>query len=88
MVKGSIDYVGVNQYTAYYVRDQPPNASTLPSYSSDWRAQFVCMSLPPFASKCYCLSAPNKVKKATISEVLCPQNLHHRRLWSPWDIGW
>ncbi|CAL5038081.1 unnamed protein product [Urochloa decumbens] len=41
MVKGSIDYVGVNQYTAYYVRDQQPNATTLLSYSSDWRAQFV-----------------------------------------------
>ncbi|CAL5047337.1 unnamed protein product [Urochloa decumbens] len=41
MVKGSIDYVGVNQYTAYYVRDQQPNATTLLSYSSDWGAQLV-----------------------------------------------
>ncbi|CAD6232408.1 unnamed protein product [Miscanthus lutarioriparius] len=41
IVKGSIDYVGVNQYTAYYVRDQQPNATTLFSYSSDWHAEFV-----------------------------------------------
>jgi len=44
IVKGSIDYVGVNQYTAYYVRDQQPNATTLLSYSSDWHAEFVCKS--------------------------------------------
>lgn len=42
IVKGSIDYVGVNQYTAYYVRDQQPNATTSLSYSSDWHAEFVC----------------------------------------------
>ncbi|XP_006644213.1 beta-glucosidase 1 [Oryza brachyantha] len=41
MVKGSIDYVGINQYTAYYVRDQQPNATTIPSYSSDWHAAFA-----------------------------------------------
>ncbi|KAF0919093.1 hypothetical protein E2562_028379 [Oryza meyeriana var. granulata] len=41
IVKGSVDYVGINQYTAYYVRDQQPNATTLPSYSSDWHAAFV-----------------------------------------------
>lgn len=44
MVKGSIDYVGINQYTAYYVRDQQPNATTLPSYSSDWHAAPICES--------------------------------------------
>lgn len=43
LVRGSIDYVGVNQYTAYYVRDRrAPNATAAPpSYSSDWHAEFV-----------------------------------------------
>ncbi|TVU33792.1 hypothetical protein EJB05_15600 [Eragrostis curvula] len=41
VVKGSIDYVGINQYTAYYARDQQPNATTVLSYSSDWHAELV-----------------------------------------------
>ncbi|KAK3164503.1 hypothetical protein QOZ80_1AG0020010 [Eleusine coracana subsp. coracana] len=41
VVRGSIDYVGINQYTAYYARDQQPNATTVLSYSSDWHAELV-----------------------------------------------
>ncbi|ONM18780.1 hypothetical protein ZEAMMB73_Zm00001d004365 [Zea mays] len=41
VVRGTIDYVGVNQYTAYYVRDRQPNATSPLSYSSNWHAEFV-----------------------------------------------
>ncbi|CAA6671393.1 unnamed protein product [Spirodela intermedia] len=41
MVKGSIDFVGINQYTAYYLFDphQPPEKVT--GYQLDWNAGFA-----------------------------------------------
>ncbi|XP_038985593.1 beta-glucosidase 1-like [Phoenix dactylifera] len=41
MVKGSIDYVGINQYTSYYMEDQPTYSQTPVSYSADWHTQFA-----------------------------------------------
>ncbi|XP_042447316.1 beta-glucosidase 1-like [Zingiber officinale] len=41
IVKGSIDYVGINQYTAYYISNpQHPNQGNPTRYQSDWNAQF------------------------------------------------
>lgn len=43
MVKGSMDFLGVNQYTAYYMYDNSKN-SNVPkdsSYSNDWQAGFA-----------------------------------------------
>ncbi|KAJ8430601.1 hypothetical protein Cgig2_021563 [Carnegiea gigantea] len=47
MVKGSMDFVGINQYTAYYMYN-PPLQSTAkpPSYQLDWKAGFACMDDP------------------------------------------
>lgn len=42
MVKGSMDYVGVNQYTSYYIKDRPTTSQTPVSYSADWHVNFAC----------------------------------------------
>lgn len=45
MVKGSMDYVGINQYTAYYMFDpRLPKAKVL-GYQRDWNAGFACKLL-------------------------------------------
>ena len=41
MVKESMDFVGINQYTAYYVYDKPK--PKVPGYQEDWEAGFACM---------------------------------------------
>ncbi|CAL9049375.1 unnamed protein product [Musa banksii] len=42
MVKGSIDYVGINQYTAYYMFDPHlPKQEKPTRYQSDWNAGFA-----------------------------------------------
>lgn len=42
MVKGSMDFVGINQYTAYYMYNQQSKPKT-PGYQQDWHAGFNCM---------------------------------------------
>ncbi|XP_078170628.1 beta-glucosidase 1-like isoform X2 [Carex rostrata] len=42
MVKGSIDYVGINQYTSYYIYDPHQPQNKMPtSYQLDWNAGFA-----------------------------------------------
>ncbi|KAL6637073.1 hypothetical protein ACP70R_024645 [Stipagrostis hirtigluma subsp. patula] len=41
MVKGSADYIGINQYTAGYVKGQKLLHLTPTSYSDDWQVQFA-----------------------------------------------
>ncbi|VAH43003.1 unnamed protein product [Triticum turgidum subsp. durum] len=41
MVKGSIDYVGINQYTSYYMKDPGAWNLTPVSYQDDWHVGFV-----------------------------------------------
>ncbi|VAH27186.1 unnamed protein product [Triticum turgidum subsp. durum] len=41
MVKGSIDYVGINQYTSYYMKDPGAWNQTPVSYQDDWHVGFV-----------------------------------------------
>ncbi|KAL4179171.1 hypothetical protein AMTRI_Chr13g85950 [Amborella trichopoda] len=40
MVKGSIDFVGINQYTSYYIKDQHIKNGTVTDYQMDWHAGF------------------------------------------------
>ncbi|XP_043695088.1 beta-glucosidase 44-like [Telopea speciosissima] len=40
MVKGSSDFVGINQYTAYYMYD-PHQTNYIPGYQNDWRCGFA-----------------------------------------------
>lgn len=49
IVKGSFDYVGINQYTTYYMYD--PNYTTPQplGYQQDWNVGFACKILPPFS---------------------------------------
>lgn len=42
MVKGSIDYVGINHYTSYYMKDPGIWNFTPVSYQDDWHVGFVC----------------------------------------------
>lgn len=61
MVKGSFDFVGINQYTAYYIYN--PNPANKPkelSYQQDWNAGFACKIIIFFTftiqeSLVYCL---------------------------------
>ncbi|XP_077243951.1 beta-glucosidase 44-like isoform X1 [Tasmannia lanceolata] len=41
MVKGSIDYVGINQYTAYYMYDPHQAKPKVTGYQVDWNAGFA-----------------------------------------------
>nr|ADP02193.1 Glyco_hydro_1 domain-containing protein [Triticum aestivum] len=41
LVKGSVDYIGINQYTATYMADQPTPQQPPTSYSSDWHVQYI-----------------------------------------------
>ncbi|CAN6292177.1 unnamed protein product [Urochloa humidicola] len=42
LVKGSADYIGINQYTASYMKGQKLLQQTTPtSYSDDWQVQYV-----------------------------------------------
>ncbi|URD79844.1 Glycosyl hydrolase family 1 [Musa troglodytarum] len=40
MVKGSYDYVGVNQYTSYYMKDNGVTNPKPVSYQDDWHVEF------------------------------------------------
>lgn len=43
MVKGAFDFIGLNQYTTYYMYDpHQPNPKDL-GYQQDWNAGFACM---------------------------------------------
>lgn len=42
MVKGSIDFVGINQYTTYYMYDPHQRKAKVPGYQQDWNAGFAC----------------------------------------------
>ncbi|GAB4846788.1 hypothetical protein Ancab_025796 [Ancistrocladus abbreviatus] len=42
MVQGSIDFVGINQYTTYYISNPPPQEKPKAlSYQQDWHAEFT-----------------------------------------------
>lgn len=43
MVKGSIDYVGINQYTSYYMYDPHRPKPKVTGYQEDWNVGFACM---------------------------------------------
>lgn len=47
MVKGSYDYLGVNQYTSYYMFDPPWPQFNISSYANDWDVGYACKSLLP-----------------------------------------
>ncbi|CAJ2628154.1 unnamed protein product [Trifolium pratense] len=41
IVKGSIDFVGINQYTTYYMYDPHQSKPKVPGYQTDWNAGFA-----------------------------------------------
>ena len=46
MVKGSIDFVGINQYTTFYVQDPHKPKPKVLGYQEDWNAKFACTFFP------------------------------------------
>lgn len=54
MVKGAFDFIGVNQYTAYYMYDpHQPKPKDL-GYQQDWNVGFACMKfLSSYVNMCY-----------------------------------
>lgn len=47
LVKGSFDYLGINQYTSYYMYN--PQVTTPPKalgYQEDWHVGFACKCFP------------------------------------------
>lgn len=42
MVKGSFDFVGINQYTAYYMYDAHQENPKNLGYQQDWNVGFAC----------------------------------------------
>lgn len=57
MVKGSMDFVGINQYTAYYIYDPHQEKPKVLGYQQDWNAGFACKILPSsrFTKKGICI---------------------------------
>lgn len=59
LVKGSIDFMGLNHYTSYYAYDLHQNKSYVKGYSADWNVGFACKSflfdLLVFAKGLICL---------------------------------
>ena len=45
MVKGSIDFVGINQYTTNYIYDPHQSKPKVLSYQQDWNTGFACKIL-------------------------------------------
>ncbi|KAG9143865.1 hypothetical protein Leryth_011513 [Lithospermum erythrorhizon] len=41
MVKGSIDYLGINQYTTYYIYDKKPEDPEVLGYQKDWHCGYA-----------------------------------------------
>ncbi|KAG4991943.1 hypothetical protein JHK87_025400 [Glycine soja] len=46
IVKGSIDFVGINQYTTFFIYDPHQSKPKVPGYQMDWNAGFACMDDP------------------------------------------
>ena len=45
VVKGSADYIGINQYTASYMKGQKLLQQAPTSYSADWQVTYACECL-------------------------------------------
>lgn len=56
MVKGSIDFVGINQYTTYYMYDPHQGKPKNLGYQQDWNAGFACMIILPFVTSFFFVS--------------------------------
>ena len=54
LVKGSADYIGINQYTASYMKGQKLLQKTPTSYSDDWQVESVSeyLDLKKLYTKC------------------------------------
>lgn len=47
LVKGSIDFLGINQYTTFYMFNPQSTQLDAPGYQNDWNVGFACkISLP------------------------------------------
>ena len=44
-VKGSVDFVGINQYTTFYMFNPTWPKPTTPGYQSDWHVGYACKTL-------------------------------------------
>lgn len=42
MVRGSVDFVGINQYTTYYMFDPHQSKPNITGYQMDWNVGFAC----------------------------------------------
>ncbi|KAG5134273.1 hypothetical protein JHK82_025461 [Glycine max] len=47
IVKGSIDFVGINQYTTFFIYDPHQSKPKVPGYQMDWNAGFACKTMLP-----------------------------------------
>ncbi|KAJ3672946.1 hypothetical protein LUZ60_006320 [Juncus effusus] len=41
LIKGSVDYIGINQYTANYMKGQLTNNNDASSYGADWHVEYM-----------------------------------------------
>ena len=45
LVKGSVDFVGINQYTTFYMFNPTWPKPTTHGYQSDWNVGYACESI-------------------------------------------
>jgi len=81
MVKGSFDYVGINQYTTYYVYDPSPNTSSTINYQNDWNAIFACKIISPLSSLLLCHLIPCWIVFDSLAFI-------HLCRWPQWSANW
>ncbi|KAF5730321.1 beta-glucosidase 44-like [Tripterygium wilfordii] len=55
MVKGSMDFVGINQYTTYYMYDPHQAKPKQLGYQQDWNAGFACKTIVSILAYSYWL---------------------------------
>ncbi|RRT46345.1 hypothetical protein B296_00051610 [Ensete ventricosum] len=87
MVKGSIDYVGINQYTAYYMFDPHlPKQEKPTRYQSDWNAGFAC-KLSIAMRNTYCTRKPVVLNLVSVVLAVERNGAHSEWLYIvPWGM--
>jgi beta-glucosidase len=74
LVKGSADYIGINQYTASYMKGQKLLQQTPTSYSDDWQVQYVRKFLA--LNKALYINSADERNGKPIGPQVCRASLH------------
>jgi beta-glucosidase/6-phospho-beta-glucosidase/beta-galactosidase len=69
VVKGSADYIGINQYTASYMKGQKLLQQPPTSYSADWQVDYACEYLVILTCR-FCINVYIAINVANLSYIM------------------